>query len=393
MSCLSRCLICCLVWGCLILGASTSAQLSPVDEETLRDPQGFLQAGPGRPLQLPEDHGAHPDTRTEWWYLTGPLKGPGPEGELFGFQATWFRRAVVRDVPPGRSPLATRDVILFHGVLTDITRKHSRFAEQLSRAYPPWAHASTDRMDVGIFQQTLADETGAGHSARLDMTTEDARLELELDLTSIPPLLHGQEPGLSVKGHEPGQASWYYSLPGVTVRGTLHRAGEEPLPLTGSAWFDHEFGSSQLSANQQGWDWFSVVFDDDTQLMLYEMRLADGSRDDTSSGTLRLADGTRQVLSAGDFRIHVSEHWTSPGTGIRYPAGWTLEVPESELLLTVRPLLSDQELETSGTTGVTYWEGLCSFEGERAGRRIHGLGYVELVGYGDAIANRFQPAR
>lgn len=394
--------------ACVLLGPSARAQEPTVGDSpaestsetapgsapasgSLRDAQGFLQAGPGRALELPRDHGSHPDTRTEWWYLTGPLRGP--EGELFGFQATWFRRAIVREVPAGRSALATRDVILFHGVLTDVAGQRSRFAEQASRAYAPWAHASPGRMDVGIFQQTLRDPTGTGRTAQLGMTTEDARVELELNLDSVPPLLHGADPGLSVKGHEAGQASWYYSLPGVTVRGTLMREGQPPLPLTGTAWFDHEFGSSQLGESQEGWDWFSVALDDGTQCMLYDMRLEDGHRDTTSSGTVRLPDGSQRHLDANHFRIRASEHWTSPRTGIRYPGGWTLSVPAEGLELTVTPLIADQELQTPGTTGVTYWEGLCRFEGTRAGQPVRGEGYVELVGYGEAISGRFQTAR
>ncbi len=359
--------------------------------DELRDAEGFLQAGPGRPVVLPADHGSHPETRTEWWYLTGPLRGP--DGERFGFQATWFRRAMTHALPDGRSPLAVRDVLLFHGVVVDVDAERSWFVEDASRAYGPWAHASPERMDVAVLGHTLRDPTGDGRSARLAMDAEGARLELELDLASVEPLLHGREPGLSVKGREPGQASWYYSLPGMTVRGTLHRDGEPPLEVTGSAWFDHEFGSSQLGVSQQGWDWFSTVLDDGTALMLYEMRLDDGTRDVTSSGTVRLPDGTRRPLAADDFRIRVSEHWTSPRTGNRYPIAWTLEVPAEELVLDVRPRLADQELETPGTTGVTYWEGLCGFSGTRAGRPVRGEGYVELVGYGEAIANRFQAAR
>ncbi len=389
---LSLCLLCLCLGG---VSPAVRAQVPAPPRERpafpeLRNAEGFLQAGPGRELRLPGDHAAHPETRTEWWYLTGPLEGP--DGELFAFQATWFRRALMYEVEQGRSKLATRDVLLFHGVLADVGQGTVHFVEQASRAYPPWAWSNPERLDVSLFEQSLVDASGRGESASLAMHADGARVQLELDLDSVTPLLHGSEAGLSVKGNELGQASWYYSLPGLTVEGTLQLEGQDALPVKGHVWFDHEFGSSQLGEDQQGWDWFSVVLDDGSELMLYDMRLADGSRDSTSSGTLRLPDDTRVVLAEEDFRISVSEHWTSPRTGIRYPNAWTLTVPSAELNVQVRPVLNDQELRTPGTTGVTYWEGLCEFEGTRAGRPLRGSGYVELVGYGDTIASRFQSA-
>ena len=46
-----------------------------------------------RALVFPRDHGAHPDTRTEWWYATGWLQDETARGETpaFGFQLTFFR--------------------------------------------------------------------------------------------------------------------------------------------------------------------------------------------------------------------------------------------------------------------------------------------------------------
>jgi len=353
----------------------------------LRDEGGFLRAGPGRPIVLPADHGSHPETRTEWWYVTGPLVGAG--GERFAFQATWFRQALIHAQPEGRSPLAVRDVLLHHGVVAAMSSGERRFTEQGSRAFPGWSHAAEGRLDVAVFGQRLQDASGAGESATLELVAGDWELSLELQLSSCAPLLHGAEPGLSVKGSAPGEASWYYSLPAVEVQGELRRAGRPALPVGGQVWFDHEFGSSQLAAGQEGWDWFSVALDDGSDLMLYQMRREGGASDVTSAGTLRTDDGTRRHLGHGEFVITSTGSWTSPTSGTRYPAGWTLAIPSAALELRVTPVRADQELETPRTTGVTYWEGLCVFEGTRAGRPVRGEGYVELVGYGESVARRF----
>src|SRR5262249_10254667 len=150
----------------------------------------------------------------------------------------------------------------------------------------------------------------------------------------------------------------------------------------------HEFGSSQLSGGQVGWDWFSVALDDGSDLMLYRLRRAGDVTDGSSAGTFRDGDGRRRVLLAADFATERTREWTSPRTGVRYPAGWTLRVPDEDLVLTVEPLLPDQELLTPASTGVTYWEGPCRFTGTRAGRPVSGRGFVELVGYDRRFTER-----
>jgi predicted secreted hydrolase len=354
------------------------------------DAEGFVRATPGRPLHLPADHGSHPETRTEWWYLTGTLSPDGGEGDgpAFGFQATWFRRALVAAVPPGRSPLAVRDVLLYHGALTDVAAGSLALFEQTCRAYPLWAHASPGELDVALLGSSLVTE--ADGAARLRCRAGDGELDLQLDLSRGAPLLHGEEPGLSRKGEQPGQASWYYSLPRVPLRGTLRRPGRADLAVSGSAWFDHEFGSSQLSAQQVGWDWFSVALDDGSDLMLYRLRLADGGADATSSATFRAGGdaGAGRHMPRDEYHLTETGRWTSPRTGATYPSGWRLVLPREALELSVVPIVRDQELLTPGSTGVSYWEGLCRFTGTRAGVAVSGNGYVELVGYERSFTGR-----
>ncbi len=405
---------------CLLLATRAVAQ--PVQQVAppftpVLDADGFMRASPGRPLVLPADHGSHPETRTEWWYLTGVLHAAVEDGETatnsadgdpqFGFQATWFRRALIAELPAGRSPLATRDVMLYHGALTDVAAGSLSFHEQSCRAYPPWAHAATGALDVALLDSSLtlraangapgsvdADESSG--EAHLHCRVGDGELDVVIDLAACAPLLHGAEPGLSLKGALPGQASWYYSLPRLPLRGTLRRPGQPDLAVTGHAWFDHEFGSSQLSDGQVGWDWFSAALDDGSDLMLYRMRRADGSADESSAGTFREPrDGgappqepRTTYLGSPDFTLESTGTWRSPSSGAVYPSGWTLRVPAEALMLTVTPMVLDQELRTPSSTGVTYWEGLCSFSGERAGHAVKGFGYVELVGYERSFTER-----
>lgn len=148
---------------------------------------------------------------------------------------------------------------------------------------------------------------------------------------------------------------------------------------------DHEFSTSALSEEQVGWDWFSVQLDDETELMLFQIRQADGTVDPFSSGTLIDREGGLQHLSREDFSIEVLDDWVSPRSGAVYPAGWIVRIPTANLELEISPLLADQELDVS----FVYWEGAVSVAGTRSGTPVQGFGYTELTGYFESIAGVF----
>ena len=131
---------------------------------------------------------------------------------------------------------------------------------------------------------------------------------------------------------------------------------------------DHEFSTSALGAEQVGWDWFSLQLDDNTELMVFQLRRADGSVDAFSSGTLIAADGASRTLGPDEFSITPTGEWRSPHTGGVYPNGWQIAVPSAQLDLTVTPYLDDQEMLLS----YTYWEGAVQVEGTRAGAPVAG---------------------
>jgi len=187
------------------------------------------------------------------------------------------------------------------------------------------------------------------------------------------------ERGLDRKGEEPGNASFYYSLTRMPATGrvTIHGAA---FDVTGLAWMDREWSTSSLGADLVGWDWMAVQLDDGRDLMLYQLRRADGSAGRFSSGSLVNVDGTSRHLGLADFRIDVRETWSSPRDGTRYPSRWQVTVPAESLDLDVVPRLPGQELALA----VRYWEGAVRVAGHARGRPIAGAGYVELVGYARA---------
>lgn len=344
-------------------------------------PSPFQQATAGYQYHFPKDHGSHPTYKTEWWYYTGHLQSK--TGRSFGFELTFFRRAM----PPGDiktlpSKWSVNHVYLAHFAVTDITGKGFHFSEKLSREGLGKAGAEESRLHVWIDDwraEAATDRTGI-HT----LTAHDRTHALTLTLQPAKPLVtHGAD-GISRKGAGAGQASHYYSFTRLTTAGKLTINGEQ-FDVTGTSWMDHEFGSSDLGKDQAGWDWFSIQLEDHAELMLYRMRRADGSSDLASSGTVVAEDGQARRLAVTDFRIESTATWTSAESKATYPSRWRLTIPSLDLALDVTPLLADQELRTSRSTKVTYWEGAVAVTGTKQGRPVNGHGYVELTGYVERV--------
>jgi predicted secreted hydrolase len=360
------------------LGASLVAAAAPGDAA------GFARADGPRPLVFPQDHGPHDDFRTEWWYYTGNLTAE--TGERFGYQLTFFRRALLS--PEARinrpSDWAADQVYMAHFALTDVSGGAHRSFEKLERGAAGLAGAQTIPYRVWLDDWSVEEIAGGsnGSPARLRASAEDIVLDLTLrDLKG--PVLQG-DGGYSRRGPEPGNASYYYSLPRIGTTGTV-TVGGKTFDVDGLSWMDHEFSTSALGADQAGWDWFSLQLDDNSELMVFQLRRADGSPDGFSSGTLIASDGATQALGPGDFTLEPTGRWRSPRTGATYPAGWVLTVPAADLRLAVTPFLADQEMNVS----YAYWEGAVEVGGTKSGKPVSGSGYVELTGYAGSMAGQF----
>ncbi len=332
----------------------------------------FRKALPGYTFAFPRDHYSHDEFRTEWWYYTGHLRTEN--GEEYGYQLTFFRSGLA-EAQANPSRWAVRNLYLAHFAVSDHSRKSLRYFERINRGAVGQAGASETEFRVWNGNWGV---TGDGTHQRLTAKEGDFTLNLLL-ASQKPPVVHGKG-GISRKGEGRDQASHYYSLTRLKAEGTLNVRGKE-LKVTGLTWMDHEFGSTQLSPNQVGWDWFGLQLDDGTELMLYAIRKADGSTDPYSSGTWVGADGKSVGLGRKDFSVQVLDRWQSPRTKGRYPIRWRLRVPPVGLEATVMPVFPDQELDTEKSTQVIYWEGAVSAEGKRQGKPVTARGYVEMTGY------------
>ena len=344
-------------------------------------PSPFQQATAGYQYSFPRDHGSHPTYKTEWWYYTGHLQSK--TGRSFGFELTFFRRAMPpEDIKTLPSKWSIHHVYLAHFAVTDITGKGFHFSEKLSREGLGKAGADESQLHVWIDDWRAEAETDQAGIHTL--TAHDGTHGLTLTLQPAKPLITHGVNGISRKEAGTDHASHYISFTRLATTGSLTINGES-FDVTGTSWMDHEFGSSDLGNDQVGWDWFSIQLEDNTELMLYRMRRADGSSDLASSGTIVSKDGRARHLTVTDFHIDSTDTWTSSESKGTYPSRWRLTIPSLDLALHVTPLLADQELRTSHSTNVTYWEGAVAVTGTTQGQPVNGHGYVELTGYVERV--------
>jgi predicted secreted hydrolase len=332
-----------------------------------------------RSWHFPKDHGAHPEYRTEWWYFTGNLVDGGKN--RYGYQLTFFRHGIRTKAKRPGNPWSIRDAYLAHFAVSDIGKDSFSFHEQASRAGPGLAGAGTNGMNVWCLRWSARMKNGR---IFLDAKQGDTHLKLEI-VPRKPLVLHGEN-GRSRKGPLAGQATYYYSFTDLDTKGTL-KTGKtgRPVQVTGTSWFDQEFGSNQLSREQSGWDWFSLHLSDGRDFMLYFLRRKDGTVEPSSSGTLVDRNGRSRHLNLRDIKIEVLGHWKSPASGGLYPNRWRIGIPAADIDLVISTMIADQELNTKGSTGVIYYEGAVAGTGISFKKPVTCEGYVEMTGYAGSI--------
>ncbi|SEM40691.1 Predicted secreted hydrolase [Syntrophus gentianae] len=332
---------------------------------------------------FPRDHGDHRKFKTEWWYFTGNLIDA--VGNRYGYQLTFFRHGIRQEAATPSNPWSLRDVYPAHFAISGIAGEKFFFADRICRSGPGLAGADAGKMNVWNLNWFARMEGGQIH-----IGARHGEAELDLKLRPVKSLvLHGQN-GLSRKGPRPGQASYYYSYSDLETTGRLKTAGAgKAVPVRGKSWFDHEFGSNTLAGDQAGWDWFSLHCSDGRDLMIYFLRKKDGSLEKESSGTIIEPDGQSRHLGLSEISMKTLGAWSSSKTGGRYPNRWQIEVPSANLSVSLEPLLQDQELTTSGSTSINYYEGAIEGKGMSKKKPVTCQGYIEMTGYAGSIGGLF----
>ena len=334
------------------------------------------EAGDGVPaLTFPRDFGAHPESRIEWWYVTGSLAAAA---RSWGFQITFFR-ATTGIVGAEASAFRAGELLFAHAAVTDLEHRRLLHDQRLARS--GFGIAAAAAADTGLVlrdwrleRAAAAGDERSRYRARAASDTAGFRFDLEL-AASQPLLLQGVR-GISRKGPGAEHFSRYYSEPQLRVRGTLALHGGEPAAVNGRAWLDHEWSDAVLAPEAVGWDWIGMNLDDGGALTAFRLRRRDGTTL-WAGGSHRPAGGAVRDFAAAEVAFAAGRRWSSPSSKAAYPVEWTVTTPAG--IFSVAALQDDQELDSRASTGSIYWEGLSRLR-DAAGRAV-GSGYLEMTGY------------
>lgn len=361
------------------------------------------------PFSFPKDHGQHKQFGTEWWYLSGRLSSQDETEWAYHF--TIFRRAFekwshlalvglaikaksIRNIASFKRAFARMlenqdhrrigvDGYVGHLSITNVKEKDFVFFERGGTSLLRVAGAAEDSLCVWVKGWKLEERRGVLH-----LGAERNGFAVDLDLLPMKrPILNGNH-GLSIKGPEPGEASYHYSLASLKTTGNLKWRGNTH-EVAGASFMDREFGTSIMPRSLRGWDWFGLILNNDHEVMISLIRNSDGTMAVTSSGTVVMPDGTWRCFVEKDLKVQVLEIWTSLATGAKYPIHWIVRVELMNLEFEIRALVIDHELVSATSTTINYWEGPVSVSGSMHGQKVTGHGHVELVGYAESAGGKF----
>jgi len=372
-----------LLLGAIVVGVGGCTKAPPVEGITLQglrantpvgglgadnnDTRGFAVASDVIAFQFPQDHGPHPQFRSEWWYLTSVLHSS--QGQDYGAQFTLFRQALA-PAPTGPSLWQSGQVYLAHLAVSDVAQQRHLHAMRLARGHPHSAGVGVEPHFKAFIEDWSLEQTRQA-PWQLQLKGGDLSFGVDLQLTQTKRLIRQGEQGLSRKG--PLQASYYYSMPRMRTEGQLQIEGEV-IDVAGWTWFDREWSTSVLGDHLQGWDWFALQLDDGRDLMVYRLRREDGRRDSYDHGVI--VEGERQThFGVEDFELTPTRYWQD-SNNIAWPTAWRLDLRGqlAQQTLQIEAMFDDQLFDE----GLVYWEGIVSVNA--AGERV-GQGYMELTGY------------
>lgn len=364
-----------------LVAAALSAPLWPALAQTSLGASNAPQPLPGmvpKTLVFPRDLGSHPDFAIEWWYITGHLSAGAEVGApKFGFQLTFFRSRVAT-TQGLRSAFAAKQLLFAHAAVTDVAGKKLLHDQRIARA--GFGVAQVSELDTAV---NLRDWSLVRAGGRYQAEVTGDEIQFSLTLTETQPLLLQGDQGLSRKGPDPAQASYYYSLPQLKAAGSLKIKGQA-LPVQGTAWLDHEWSQALMPPQAVGWDWIGMNLHDGSALTAFRLRdkagqavWAGGSfRPEPASG-----QAVARIFKADEVQFSALRRWKSPLSQADYPVEWTVRTPSGTY--TVKAVLDNQELDSRSSTGAIYWEGLSELldnQGQSVGR-----GYLEMTGYAQAL--------
>ena len=332
-------------------------------------------------FSFPRDHGLHPASATEWWYLSGNVTTSA--GAEWGYQFAVFRHRPALTMGRFITLGIPVDGFASHLVITRCDHGVFRFIERQGSRVMGTAGAQAGELDVRVRGWSLRAE---GEGMRLLAREPSSGIDLDLRPRKAP-VLNGNR-GFTLKASSPNGVSYHYSVTSIDTRGTIAWDGELH-EVRGKSWLDREFGSRIFPAIVQGWDWFSLSLDNGFELMLAMVRSKRTDSLTAAYGTLIGPDGASECLSGKDFQTRSMGSWKSPSSGARYPMGWQISLPRRRTEFEVQPIMEEHEINSAPFWRIDYWEGPVRISGKMRDENVAGRGYVELTGYAQPIGGKF----
>ncbi len=318
-------------------------------------------------INLPEDLYFIDKYNVQWWYFTGHLWDE-KENE-YGFELTFF--IIKLNDKKFRSNFGVNHIYISHFAVTDVSNERFLFSDKADRGAFNFAGADKDHLYVWVGNNNLS-----GSLEKMRIKGIDNKKEIDLSLVPEKPYVFHGKNGYSKKSDDPEFGySYYFSNTRMKTEGFL-KIKDKKFKVKGYSWFDRELFPKYKPTIDKGWDWFAIQLDNNTEIMLFQIREKDKILKQFSSGTFIYKNGKYRALKPEDFQINVLDDYRSTKTGAKYPSKWNIKIPSEHIDIIIVPVLKDQEITAYYTTGNYYWEGSCKVKGSHTGRA-----YVEMTGY------------
>ncbi|WP_194435190.1 lipocalin-like domain-containing protein [Vibrio fluminensis] len=320
----------------------------------------------GVDIRFPDDHQAHENFRHEWWYFTANLVDE--TGQTLGIQWTQFRFATAPQNDKSNdsnTPWHSQQIYMAHSAVTNQTRHFTD--EKWSRQHPQLA--GVEKHPLRVFVDDWQWQSQSDELLPAKLMVKSKLFSYTLNLTSTAPYQKQGNQGYSKKSADGKVASYYYSQPFIEVTGEVVIQGKRHQ-VSGNGWIDREWSSQFLLDSQQGWDWFALRLNNQTTLVVFQLRGEDKTQTHYAHARLMQSNGESISISPNDFSLSSTKQTNIQGTD--YPTGWLLKIPKHKIDLTISALNPNAKMPLT----VPYWEGPIVIEGTHSGS-----GYMELTGY------------
>jgi predicted secreted hydrolase len=313
-------------------------------------------------INFPGDEKAH-DKIIEWWYYNGHLKGN--DGKQYAFMDCLFKADTRRvRLPFIKVPL--KDIYFSHSILSDISSQKFYptidYISLVSRQSFSRPLLFVEYVNIDVINGFIVNSIKENPLFEYRLKTASFDLKLK---SKKSPLLLGGKGFLNLHGRK----TYYYSLTDLAVEGEIYPNGKI-VKVKGKAWMDHQWANTPYKKDR--WTWFSLQLDNHVEIICFEY----GQDKRDSLASICYSNGRQESYQHISI-LPIDGKWKSVKTKAEYELCWQIEIPEKNISLQVKPLIKAQEM-IFGT--INYWEGPISVSGKFDGKKVKGLGFMELVG-------------